>query len=402
MKNNKEIIVNSRVRHNAFGVGTVVQTDGRITTVLFDDGETKRFSSEGFYSMGYFEEIEEEMFEQIKIERIKVENLFDRLNYNIEINTSNSVAILAAPNGCGKTTIFKLLDFLFNPTIKTFFEIKSLPFDSFLCELSNGYFVALTRTQLNAPKKGDRRSKHSEKYNIAFSSLNSEYDLSFEIYTDEEKKETVSFTDFVLEDQRKGVSHIYYDDDEDESYPTGMGMGKYRRFCLQIEALMRKNKCKANLDFIVANRLQKTYTSQSSRNMIAHGDIEYPRGRARETEKVDFLQRASEEMTKNIREWIDEYNRMVEEAKNKLPSMYLVADEHSDESFWQFETRWNKYHQELDKFYELGILKRAKAVIGSGELEEAYDKKSAFLMTYLDAFEETLEPLQKNYLKQLY
>ena len=123
MKNNKEIIVNSRVRHNAFGVGTVVQTDGRITTVLFDDGETKRFSGEGFYSMGYFEEIEEEMFEQIKIERIKVENLFDRLNYNIEINTSNSVAILAAPNGCGKTTIFKLLDFLFNPTIKTFFEI---------------------------------------------------------------------------------------------------------------------------------------------------------------------------------------------------------------------------------------------------------------------------------------
>ena len=187
--------------------------------------------------------------------------------------------------------------------------------------------------------------------------------------------------------------------DDDDRYPTGMGMGKYKRFCTRIDALVRKNKCKIGLDFIVANRLQKTYNSQLTRDLIAHGDMEYPRGRGREPEKIDFLQRASDEMTINIKEWLEEYNRMLEEAKNKLPSMYLMATDHSIDGYEEFENRWNDYHQELEKFYELGILKRTEAVIGSGELQGAYSKKASFLITYLDAFEGTLEPLQKNYLK---
>ena len=101
MKNNV-VRINSRVRHSAFGVGTVVQSDERTTIVLFDDGETKRFVNDAFSSMGYFEILEESL-EQIKIERIVVENLFERLDYNIEINTVNNVAIFSAPNGCGKT-----------------------------------------------------------------------------------------------------------------------------------------------------------------------------------------------------------------------------------------------------------------------------------------------------------
>ena len=398
MKNNNVARINSRVRHNAFGVGTVVQSDERTTIVLFDDGETKRFVNDAFSSMGYFEILEESL-EQIKIERIVVENLFERLNYNIEINTINNVAIFSAPNGCGKTTIFKFLDFIFNPSIKTFFEIKALPFDRFMCELSNGYKVALTRSLLMAPQRGEKRGEKGLKYNIAVSSLDSEYDLCFEICDRENKTETVTFTQTVLDDQKSGASHMYYEDDDDDRYPTGMGMGKYRRFCTRIDALVRKNKCKIGLDFIVANRLQKTYNSQLTRDMIAHGDMEYPRGRGRESEKIDFLQRASDEMTRNIKEWLEEYNRMLEEAKNKLPSMYLMATDHSSDGYEEFENRWNDYHQELEKFYELGILKRTEAVIGSGELQGAYSKKASFLITYLDAFEGTLEPLQKNYLK---
>lgn len=398
MKINKRIGINSRVKHNTFGTGTVIRTDDRTTIVLFDDGETKRFINDAFSTMSVFEILDEPL-NQIKIERIIVSNLFERLNYNIEINTVNNVAILSAPNGCGKTTIFKFLDFIFNPTIRTFLEIKSLPFDRFVCEMSNGYRIALSRSLLSSSRKLERRSEEGQKCNIAVSLLGSEYDLCFEIYAYENKKDIVTFTQTVIEDQKSGISHMYYDDDDDDRYPTGMGTGKYKRFCTRIDALIRKNNCKVGLDFIVANRLQKTYNPEIVRNMIAHGEMEYQRGRAWENEKVDFLQCANDEMTRNIKEWLEEYNRMLEEAKNKLPSMYLMAIDRSNEGYEKFKKRWNEYHQELEKFYDLGILKRTEAVIGAGELQEAYSKKASFLITYLDAFEGTLEPLQKNYLK---
>ena len=267
MKINKRIGINSRVKHNTFGTGTVIRTDDRTTIVLFDDGETKRFINDAFSTMSVFEILDEPL-NQIKIERIIVSNLFERLNYNIEINTVNNVAILSAPNGCGKTTIFKFLDFIFNPTIRTFLEIKSLPFDRFVCEMSNGYRIALSRSLLSSSRKLERRSEEGQKYNIAVSLLGSEYDLCFEIYAYENKKDIVTFTQTVIEDQKSGISHMYYDDDDDDRYPTGMGTGKYKRFCTRIDALIRKNNCKVGLDFIVANRLQKTYNPPFYRNQL--------------------------------------------------------------------------------------------------------------------------------------
>ena len=47
----------------------------------------------------------------IKIERFEVDGLFDRFNYSIELsNINQGLAIIAAPNGYGKTTILKMID----------------------------------------------------------------------------------------------------------------------------------------------------------------------------------------------------------------------------------------------------------------------------------------------------
>ena len=87
------------------------------------------------------------------------------------------------------------------------------------------------------------------------------------------------------------------------------------------------------------------------------------------------------------------------EAKNKLPSMYINAPETENNDFSAFKKRWDIYHDELKKFNKIGILDSTETVIQPSELEAAFSKKASFLMTYLDAFENTLEPLQKNYEK---
>lgn len=47
----------------------------------------------------------------MKIEKFEVDRLFDRFDYTIELsNINQGLAIIAAPNGYGKTTILKMID----------------------------------------------------------------------------------------------------------------------------------------------------------------------------------------------------------------------------------------------------------------------------------------------------
>lgn len=390
MKNNT-IKVNTRVNHKAFGDGTIIETNNRYTMVLFDEGETKRFLNNAFLSMDFFV-TKDSNCDNTRISRIIVSKLFDRLDYDINIALNNNVSILSAPNGCGKTTIFKFLDFIFNPGTKSFSQIKAIPFERFSCLLDNGYKLELTREPLEAQQKESRKMHDPSNYNVAVSLLGSEYDFVFYIMDDTTNPHRISFTQTVIDDRRSGVSHSYYEDDDDYEeiqYVTGMGMARYGRFFALIDAAVRKYGCKINLDFIVANRLQKIYVTQGSRNSSVHSN--------REPEKVDYLKLARDEMVTNITNWRNEYAALSEIAKSKLPSMYIASTDPTDVSFQDFEIRWNKYHQELQKFYELGILEEREAIIDSNQLKNAFTQKRAFLVTYLDAFEGTLAPLQDNY-----
>lgn len=400
MKSDTSIKIKSRVKHVAFGTGTVVRTNDRYVTVLFDDGEEKNIIWDALSSKGFLVESEDPKNEA-HIKNIQVAKLFDRLDYDIEINTQNCVSILSAPNGCGKTTIFKMVDFIFSPTVKTFFEIKSIPFERFSCQLTNGYTLSLIKEPLAPLAKGTLKDQNPTKYKIASAFFDDAYDLVFSITDSNNKTHTISFCETAAKDRNERFHYSYYDDEEIEElgYMGRMGMFGIKRFFALIEAELCKKHCKIDVDFIVANRLQKNYTSLSNRESISMGNPEYDRSRTRGAEKVDYLQVASDEMVTNIKKWVNEYNSLSEIAKRKLPSMYIEASDNCDCTFSQFEGRWNQYHWELQKFYELGILESQEAIIDPDQLSDAFKRKKTFLMKYLDAFEVTLAPLQENYAK---
>ncbi len=394
------IKVNSRVNHKVFGDGTIIQRNDSYITVLFDEGATKRFVKESFISTGIIV-VKEDTCDNIKISQIIVKNLFgNQINYDIRLNTNNNVAILSAPNGCGKTTIFKILDFIFNPNIKTFSRIKGIPFERFSCVLDNGNKLELCRESLKSVENEDSKGKRTIKYNIAISMLDEEFDFVFSVVKENELVKKISFAETVIEDRKSASSHIYYehdDDFEELQYAPGTARVGYKRFFALIDSVVRNNNCKVNLDFIVANRLQKSYYPQTVRNNLAQGSYVYGKTYNRDTEKIDFLRYANEEMLLNIKNWLDEYNELSSIAKNKLPAMYIKSKESIEITFEQFKKRWDSYHQELDKFFELGLLERSEALISASDLENAFHKKTSFLLTYLDAYEGTLAPLQSNY-----
>lgn len=98
---------------------------------------------------------ENELLEKLLVEKnpifikgIKVRGLFNTFNYDINFKIYGGVSILIAPNGCGKTTIFNLIDFVLKPTALSCSRILEVPFDTFECLLSNGVSIMLKKKNI--------------------------------------------------------------------------------------------------------------------------------------------------------------------------------------------------------------------------------------------------------------
>lgn len=81
----------------------------------------------------------------MRITKISVEELFYTYTYTIELKGENPVSIIHAPNGYGKTTVFKLIRDLFDLNIQGLCEV---PFKSFSIELSDGHEIKIENSEL--------------------------------------------------------------------------------------------------------------------------------------------------------------------------------------------------------------------------------------------------------------
>lgn len=81
----------------------------------------------------------------IKLKEVFVKNLFGELNYNLNFENESGVSIIIGKNGCGKTTLLKLIDFCLSPSYERYISIKSIPVDDVICTLSDGSTIELRK-----------------------------------------------------------------------------------------------------------------------------------------------------------------------------------------------------------------------------------------------------------------
>ncbi len=81
-------------------------------------------------------------YDNIGLTKIIVDKLFGLFSYEIDLSADKNISILIGPNGCGKTTIFKIVRFMLSGD-GSIEEIIKIPFKNITCELANGRKVKL-------------------------------------------------------------------------------------------------------------------------------------------------------------------------------------------------------------------------------------------------------------------
>ena len=83
---------------------------------------------------------------QVRLSEVVVKNLFGWLSYDIRLN--DDMSFLLGPNGCGKTTILNMIDFILDPSSgRKLDKFYNIPFDEVSLTFSDGNTLGLKRNK---------------------------------------------------------------------------------------------------------------------------------------------------------------------------------------------------------------------------------------------------------------
>ena len=338
--------------------------------------------------------------ESIRVERIQVVKLFDEITYDIRLDENKPVGIIIAPNGRGKTTILKMLSFVFEPTYERFQEIKDVPFTRFVCYLSNGKRITLKTIPTGRFEFESREQRNMYMHGMIKPGseagiMKTVNDFEYRILPAEKKENKGIIFSNLLESQNDYLWPDYVP--ESDVLPTRDLRGRITGLtpistAARFEDALRKyivdNKCDKSIVFIGTSRLQM---EESTRNRLS-------RSESREREMVDPLVKAAANIASIIRLARDQYSMEVSKAKDRLPRLFLQSDPELP-TLDVFLRRWRAYTDELEKFQRIGLIEHNKEFINENEIPNVYETKKEFLNTYLEAFRYTTKPLNDVYKK---
>lgn len=334
--------------------------------------------------------------EDIRVTRIQVEKLFNEINYDIHMDDDKPVGILIAPNGCGKTTILKLLSFVLFPAYEAYLEIKNIPFSKFECFLSNGKKIVLSRTSHTKRTNGKAGKTDSLFYRF-FDGIHYE-NIEKKQVPDNDFEYTILSTNKNAEQQDRGkkLSNLLnMQDDFIEEWVPEKGKElseissqmKSIHFTSELMKYRSRMKCFKPVVFIETSRLQMETISERTK----------PRS-IRNMSSGNPLENAITNIAKVIQEARVEYSEEVSAAKDRLPRLILQGLSNLPEAE-AFQKKWNEYTEELRKLQSIGLIDHGEELIDDNEIPAKYEDKKEFLNAYLTAFMNTTVPLKAVYEK---
>lgn len=346
------------------------------------------------------------------LKAIYVKKLFNRFNYNIDLEQNDKVSVIIAPNGCGKSTIFRLINLIFNPSLNELITISKIPFESIACEFNDGIRIKLRKLDAFSDKMLQTLESQSDRNRTDLCDDDIfKTSIVLEKIKIINKKETIvdsiDITDVALHvadrlsyfrnwNLNRDLLKFVSSKDDDSPYidsGTERLLEMDTAFHHQIVIYLSKWSVWVNTDYIQANRLQRNvFTRRYNDNLdVSTFDI------------VNY------QMQQIHSEALREYNKLLSDAKNKLPEEFIQykdikGSEKKEKYGKELIEKWNEYKLKLQNFTDLGLLseKTDFFVDEQKDIEEIINKNprnTQFMSVYINLFLPTLTPLNDVYQK---
>lgn len=343
----------------------------------------------------------------VRIQRIIVEKLFGKFNYDLNLANGYDVSILIGPNGCGKTTIFNFIYFIFNLTYDSYLKIKDIPFNEFKCILSSGKSLRLFRAE-SINKSPNPNGKEYDLFFDDGNGINIKIDEYLTSFIQDQRinncsNDFIDFIDFKRNIREKARGHRYFSsrlpidsakDDVEQDFFTLIYNNlnnldeKYYYSLLDsvnnIFKILNDDEYIANINYITSNRLY---------------DVK------KDNEVVESLSKIKNEIINIFNEANDKYKKRLSKAKDVILREYLNVDDNNpkikdQDSFIQF---WKDYMTDLTNYSKIGLIDRENDVLDcfkeKNGLANVFRSKPAFMIVYIEAFKDTLKPFKDFYNK---
>lgn len=299
--------------------------------------------------------------EYVRIDKVIIERLFGYLDYNINYKNDEHVSIFIAPNGCGKTTIFNILNFMCYPSPERLEIIRGIPFNKFICVLSTGDSIAmekrpvpLARRDLDPPLP--------------------DFDYLFTIYGPNGiSYGTVELNSFKR--LEKSIKRFYIEGSgaKNRSFAEGEKL-IFEDYAQMLCRELRDVLSRANL---IRNLMDTLYLTANF-------------------EECHTLPDANDYITRQlIQKMRRMYGSRLSKLWDELPYLYLGQDEPTmPES--EFCRQWLDYVERLQLIAKIGLIEQVDTLNienilqRPAEIKAAYARKKAFLYLYLQSARATL------------
>ena len=318
----------------------------------------------------------------IMIESLEIKKLFNRIDYKIDFKNDDNVSIFIAPNGCGKTTIFKFLNFILNPTWDNYIDIVSIPVENFACKLSNGVSLIYQRNS--------KKPEENHERNMNYSYIVKKGGKSEKINFYEEYK-TINFSNYLSSVNREDFEENGKFNKEMFSEFLNEKVDKlfdnHKKIILKMSMLNRKHNVAPCISFINANRINQI--SLKDRNVKIDPKV-------KDAEQyMTTIDKCVEDSKTLVQQCNNEYTTYLDNAREELAVDYVNSSEFKL-PYEKFMEEWNKYCNEIESYKQMGFLNTKNKVFDLKISKEDYENsKGGFLTLYLNKFSRTLAPFRE-------
>ena len=318
----------------------------------------------------------------MKISKFSVHGLFDQFNHDISFAPDERITIMIAPNGFGKTMILRILDQLFNRSIR---RLETIPFEEVVIAFDDGSMLEVNRVINQRHSRRHRGRLVLELKDSDSGEIQERYEVTDRIDKDDVPFPIHAIGDIIPELGQIGpeewinvrTNEVLDLEDVIREYADELpfGFGKSEEF-LDLPVWLREMRKAIPVRFIGTERLMHppAYQSRIARARRNYFDTEFS------TERT--VKQYSQELARMVQQTLTEYGTLSQSLDRTFPARVVEEPTSLAPSVDDLRGQLAEVEDKRARIVEAGLLVQQEEELRVPVIDAVDESRKAVLAVY--------------------